>query len=440
MQRTASGWTLCVLGLVIANAHPANAQNSPQARVIGFPVKAGDATRLDPTTTASLGERVTIRVEAWPQCDQPVTHALQSASSTGQPTSPGDTTTTQTGDQKNSLPYGDEPSWIPGLTHAQILKLVPYLNARPLKGVYPETVDPESHTLTFHLARTPASREAWTDLLSNPGFTPKMMSFSVGPEDKQQYPTCAKVSLVVIQPKWFLLAIALFLLLLYITFRLAAATGLLRDPGISQGFLPGLSILWRRRRENTSLGPFSLARAQMAFWFFMVISAFVLLWMITGDTDTITEGVLVLIGISAGTALGATAIDASKRDTTTQPIPGQASRGFFNDVLSDGSGLSFHRFQIFVWTLVLGLVFFKNVMGHLAMPEFGANLLTLMGISSGTYLGLKLPEQQAPESPPPGGVQNAPVTPAPAQDQQAQQNNNQTTNAREADPGDASQG
>ena len=424
MQRRASRWTLCVLGLVIANVGPANAQNSPQARVVGFPVKVGDSTRLDPTTTASLGERVSIRVEAWPQCDQPGKPAPQSSAITSQPASPGDNkSANQTSDQSNNLPSGDEPSWIPGLSHAQVLKLVPYMDARPLKSVYPETVDPESHTLTFHLRRTPASREAWTDLLSNPGFKPKVMSFSVGLEDKQQYPTCVKVSLVVIQPKWFLIAIALFMILLYITFRLAAATALLRDPGISQGYIPGLSILWRRQRANTNLGPFSLARAQMAFWFFMVISAFVLIWMITGDTDTITEGVLVLIGISAGTALGATAIDSAKRDTTKQPIPGQGSRGFLNDVLGDGSGLSFHRFQIFVWTMVLGFVFFKNVMGHLAMPEFGTNLLTLMGISSGTYLGLKLPEQQAPESPPAGAAQDAAVAPAPAQDQQAQQNN-----------------
>jgi len=376
-------------------------------------------------------------VEAWPQCDQPGTPASQSSAITGQPASPGDNkTANQPGDQRNNLAYGDEPSWIPGLTHAQVLKLVPYLDARPLKGVYPETVDPESHTLTFHLARTPASREAWTDLLSNPGFKPKVMSFSVGPEDKQQYPTCVKVSLVVIQVKWFLLAIALFVILLYITFRLASATALLRDPGISQGYIPGLSILWRRERANTTLGPFSLARTQMAFWFFMVISAFVLIWMITGDTDTITEGVLVLIGISAGTALGATAIDSSKRATTKQPLPGEGSRGFLNDVLGDGSGLSFHRFQIFVWTMVLGFVFCKNVLGHLAMPEFGTNLLTLMGISSGTYLGLKLPEQQAPESPPAGGAQKAPAAPAP-QDPQLQHNNSQTTKVPESNPGDA---
>lgn len=417
LDRKAGGWILCLLALAFVSPPSASAQNGPQPRVVGFPVAGGGTSRLDSTTTVALGERVTIRVESWPQCDQSGTPSSQSSTVSAQPVSPGDNRTpNQAPEQKSNLSYGDEPSWLPGLTHAQVLKLVPYLDARPLKGVYPETVDPESHTLTFHLARTQASKEAWTDLLSNPGFKAKIMSFSVGLEDKQQFPTCVKVSLVVIQVKWFLLAIASFVILLYITFRLAAATALLRDPGISQGYMPGLTILWRRERASTNLGPFSLARTQMAFWFFMVISAFVLIWMITGDTDTITEGVLVLIGISAGTALGATAIDSSKRDVTTHPAPGEASRGFLNDLLGDGDGLSFHRFQIFVWTLVLGLVFFKNVLGHLTMPEFGTNLLTLMGISSGTYLGLKLPEQQAPESAPSRGAQNGPV--APTEDQQ----------------------
>jgi hypothetical protein len=32
---------------------------------------------------------------------------------------------------------------------------------------------------------------------------------------------------------------------------------------------------------------------------------------------------------------------------------------------------------------------------HLIMPEFDGTLLTLMGLSSGTYLGFKLPEKQA---------------------------------------------
>jgi hypothetical protein len=61
------------------------------------------------------------------------------------------------------------------------------------------------------------------------------------------------------------------------------------------------------------------------------------------------------------------------------------------DLLGDEGHISFHRFQIAVWTLVLGVVFVMKLLSELAMPEFSATVLGLMGISSGTYLGFKLP-------------------------------------------------
>jgi hypothetical protein len=67
------------------------------------------------------------------------------------------------------------------------------------------------------------------------------------------------------------------------------------------------------------------------------------------------------------------------------------------DLLSEGDAsadqgrvITFHRFQIVVWTLILGVVFVSEVLTKLAMPVFDATLLTLMGISSGTYLGFKV--------------------------------------------------
>jgi hypothetical protein len=47
--------------------------------------------------------------------------------------------------------------------------------------------------------------------------------------------------------------------------------------------------------------------------------------------------------------------------------------------------------QIVVWTVVLSGVFLSSVIWDLTMPEFNATLLALMGISSGTYIGFKLP-------------------------------------------------
>lgn len=73
------------------------------------------------------------------------------------------------------------------------------------------------------------------------------------------------------------------------------------------------------------------------------------------------------------------------------------SENFLVDILSDASGLSFHRFQIFAWTLVLGIIFIYQVYRNLAMPEFDASLLAVLGISAGTYLGFKIPEDTAPK-------------------------------------------
>lgn len=67
---------------------------------------------------------------------------------------------------------------------------------------------------------------------------------------------------------------------------------------------------------------------------------------------------------------------------------------FIEELFSDGNGWSLHRVQMGVWTLVLGFVFVSKVLENLAMPEFDVTLLALMGISSGTYLGFKIPELQ----------------------------------------------
>lgn len=410
LYRLASG-SMLAIALLFISPIPASAQTectAAKVSVKGFPAKRGDETVITDKTTANLGDWITVQIEVIP-CPP----AKTTANTTTQPppaggTKPTGTAATPGKDQalpptgsRLPAPDGTNPvtppapplpsdqSWIPGLKQSDLWLLVPYLNARQLKGVYPTAIDPQNHMLTFHLSRTEASKQAWRDLLSKPDFTERKMSFSVGLEDKEQFPTSAILSLVVMQWQWFLLAAAVFLLVLYIFFRLAASTPIIRDGGITKGGIPKVSVLWKRNPAGVELAPFSLARSQMAFWFFMVISAFVLIWLIIGDTDTVTSGMLVLIGISAGTALGSTAIDSSSED----PPSAEKSRGFINDILSDGKGISFHRFQIVIWTIVLGFVFVRNVIGHLAMPDFGTTLLTLMGISSGTYLGMKLPEK-----------------------------------------------
>jgi hypothetical protein len=72
--------------------------------------------------------------------------------------------------------------------------------------------------------------------------------------------------------------------------------------------------------------------------------------------------------------------------------PVLASRGFWRDMLSDDRGvIALDRLQIVCWTAVLSVLFLYSVFFDLAIPEFNSTLLILLGISSGTYLGFKLP-------------------------------------------------
>jgi hypothetical protein len=91
-----------------------------------------------------------------------------------------------------------------------------------------------------------------------------------------------------------------------------------------------------------------------------------------------------------------------KEDEKTQVLSDyrkltRQSEHFLTDIMSDANGVSFHRFQMATWTLVLSLVFIKGVYENLAMPEFNTTLMGLLGLSAGTYLGLKIPEASTPK-------------------------------------------
>ena len=171
---------------------------------------------------------------------------------------------------------------------------------------------------------------------------------------------------------------------------------------------------------------FSLSQTQMTWWFWIVLSSFLYIawtkWDIFGGLN---EQALTLTGIGVGTAIGAAIIDQSKKDkagplkdmnealaklndpaTSATDRPGWIAKfnaaavrlksdGFLADILSDVDGISLHRFQSFAWTVVLGGVFLISVFSAGQMPTFNAYELTLLGISAGTYLGLKIPEQAA---------------------------------------------
>jgi hypothetical protein len=293
--------------------------------------------------------------------------------------------------------------------------IILYMDGQALKGLYPESIDLLKNEVRFGLQRTDANRLAWAALLGIPKHAVKKVALSVGIEDKYPIPTAIQgknaFNLIVIRPFWFTACIVLMMVVSLWFWLKGRKSPMLRDPGPDPG--PG------------RLRPYSLAKTQMAFWFFLIFWSFLIIWAITGAHDSVTNSVLALMGIGAGTALGVAAqnkgkesdsplfvkvslLELQKQDLiakggNTGAINAQiwalapASKHFLTDILTDADGLSFHRFQLAVWTLVLGVIFVKEVYCNLAMPDFNETLLALMGISSGTYLGFMIPEDHSIE-------------------------------------------
>lgn len=302
---------------------------------------------------------------------------------------------------------------VSGNCHAVVL----FLDGLPLRQMPPDSCNQYDGTVRYTLDRVPdGNDDAWHRLLGSPNGFMRKTRVSIGQDDQFAFPTDVTSFPLKIIPRLRFFTFLTFLAIATITFvQLCRKTAMIRAP---------VDAVPAGKR------PFSLSRFQMAFWFFIVIAGYMFMWLITGELDTITDSVLALMGIGAGTALGAALIDSTPSGTATQttvattpstetvtsvttavpPMPPEPSQGFLIDILSDaGDGISIHRFQMFAWTLILGVIFVGSVYKDLAMPDFNVTLLGLMGISSGTYLGFKLPEKKKADQA--AAVQMAPTAP-----------------------------
>lgn len=292
----------------------------------------------------------------------------------------------------------------------------------------------DSRELWSRLLGSPFSDSQRVDVLFDVEFSGRALTFDAGDPKITQ----ATFPLLRYEGVWmflgFLLAAGAVVGVVY----LGSGTSALRD----RSPLPQLSASER---------PYSLGKFQMAVWFCLIFVSFIFIWAVTSEIGSVTSETFILLGISAGTALGAVAVDRAKDSPTApaeseltamgirnaqdvkvlrqaqlmgggsqpaqshlltaQPVNGVMptvdqlvgmyerltepfrSTGFLRDLISDSSGATIHRFQMVAWTVLLGLVYVLRVYWNLQMPEFGTNLLTLMGISGGIYLGFKVPER-----------------------------------------------
>lgn len=272
------------------------------------------------------------------------------------------------------------------------LRLV--INGYELAGLPPTAMVFGTDTLSFDLEHADGStpeadalRTAWRAILRRHRGRASL-PVSIGLKNTPPFFGTTSVPFAFLPPYSTAVFLGLGVLILVLCW-LAHSSDILRTPGPDPGAGQRL--------------PYDLGRLQMACWLVVVLSAYLYIWLITGNHDSLTPGALILLGISAATGLSSVLIDASKQPSGAPPAapaataivpspPARPSHGFLLDILSDASGVSVYRLQMAAWTTVLGVVFLLEVVNDLAMPDFSPTLLGLMGISAGTYVGFKIPE------------------------------------------------
>jgi hypothetical protein len=294
----------------------------------------------------------------------------------------------------------------------EVTELVLFLDGQALPGTHPVVEgqtdeplapgagDPEEKNqdkdsvvtfrLTFPITRdlsTEKGKENWKKLLGGLGKERKEVPVSIGLVNGPPLPSTYKMEFVRLGAKGLtlFLLVAIALSIGFIVF--ARKTGVLRDKESSPVDSQGNPVIVPTARS------YSLSRAQVAIWTLLVVYAYLFIWFITGEYNTeIPRTILAILGISAGTFATAAAIDKEKEQTAGATVA--KSEGVFRDLFSGAAGAGLHRVQFGLWSVVLMVVFVITVYESLAMPQFDVSLLGLMGISSATYAGMKLPEKK----------------------------------------------
>jgi len=170
-------------------------------------------------------------------------------------------------------------------------------------------------------------------------------------------------------------------------------------------FLRDTSILPVAQRS------FSLASTLTFYWTALIILSVCYIGIVNDCLPVIDNGVLILMGIVAGTTTAGKVIDAnqSQDPTIARSQDTTQSVGFLTDILSDSNGISVSRFQTVMFNIIYGCVFVAVVISQHKLYDFPSQTLTLLGISSGAYALLKIPENTPPTVNPLPVVQPPPV-------------------------------
>ncbi|MET0395119.1 MAG: hypothetical protein ABW019_18375 [Chitinophagaceae bacterium] len=184
---------------------------------------------------------------------------------------------------------------------------------------------------------------------------------------------------------------------------LAACSNMLRDEVSNcEEFDANAEQMQKKQKTRISRKrPFSLTRVQLGLWTVIIGCTYIYLSLYKGDCaeGPVNKTALVLAAIFSVTVAGSAIIDKREIGDNRSRHQNTPSHGFFTDILSDDDGISLHRFQYVVWTIIAVAVYLYKLSGvqtGCRMPELSDTLLALTGISSATYLLLRAGENDPP--------------------------------------------
>jgi hypothetical protein len=181
-------------------------------------------------------------------------------------------------------------SQAPSTPH-KLSDFVLYLDGHPVAyGADRGLTDVAASELGFFLTRTEATKSAWIALLGGPTSLHRSVQVNVGYGGSSSVfattGASAVADLTLVRPWGLVFGVVFLVLLVAALVMIGRASDLLRDNQPTD--FGGAKDAAKLRR------PFSLAQSQMAWWFSLVIGAYIFLFLITGDVNTLTAQALVL--------------------------------------------------------------------------------------------------------------------------------------------------
>ncbi len=338
---------------------------------------------------------------------------------------------------------------------ANLSKISLWINGICFKSIHPMMAI-NNNSLLFKLKYDSSANSPWVLFYAYPFYYKfeHNVAITAGTNNIEfKYSSTAITNTKLFTSVWWQVWIVLPVFILFIILLIYYAKGLVRDTYMFSG--TGVYISYKKGdRSNAAAGilhytdlPYSLARSQFFFWLIIIFFSMVYIWAFKDALAEPTGTILLLLGLSGGTFYISNLIDKSGNSTALAPVAPAAVPGappissdpaavissttqtatpvlspitgapiapqtitqltnylktrnpaessyytFISDILNDGKGISLHRLQLVLFTAFLGIDFIWQVMYGLSLPQFSQTLMTLMGISSVTYAGMKTNE------------------------------------------------